>query len=58
MIENLIWLGILLIVIGIVAFVLGARGIAGMTAGLGKTLLVVGLVLGAILIVLNFLAGG
>ena len=58
MIENLIWLGILLIVIGIVAFVLGARGIAGMTAGLGKTLLIVGLVLGAILIVLNFLTGG
>jgi uncharacterized membrane protein YtjA (UPF0391 family) len=58
MVGTLLWLGIILIVIGIIAYVLGAQGIAGMTAGLGKTLLIVGLILGAILIVINLLSGG
>ncbi len=57
MAGSLIWIGIVLIIIAIIAYVLGARGVAGMTAGLGKTILIVGVVIGIILILLNFLQG-
>ena len=55
MVEALLYIGIVLIIIGIIAYVLGAQGIAGMTASLGKNLLIAGLVIGAILIVLRFI---
>ena len=52
---TLLYIGIVLCVIAIIAYLLGARGVAGMTAGLGRTFLMVGLVIGLILIVLGFL---
>ena len=57
MAGSLIYIGIVLIIIAIIAYVLGARGVAGMTAGLGKTVLIVGVVIGIILILLNFIMG-
>ena len=52
--DNLIWLGVVFFVISIVAYVLGARGVAGMTAGLGRTLLIVGVVLAIVIIVFGY----
>ena len=49
----LIYIGIVLFIIAIVAYLLGARGVAGMTAGLGRTFLLVGLVVGLILVILG-----
>lgn len=51
----LIYIGIVLLVIALVAYLLGARGVAGMSAGLGRTFLLVGLVLGLILLVIGML---
>ena len=50
-----LYIGLVLCVIALVAYLLGARGMAGMTAGVGRTFLMVGLVLGLILILLNFI---
>jgi uncharacterized membrane protein YtjA (UPF0391 family) len=52
---TLLYIGIVLLVIALIAYLLGARGVAGMSAGLGRTFLMVGLVLGLILIVVGFL---
>jgi uncharacterized membrane protein YtjA (UPF0391 family) len=52
--NNLIWLGIVFFVISIVAYVLGARGVAGMSAGLGRTLLIVGVILAIVIIVFGY----
>jgi uncharacterized membrane protein YtjA (UPF0391 family) len=52
--NNLIWLGVVFFVISLVAYVLGARGIAGMSAGLGRTLLIVGVVLAVVIIVFGY----
>jgi uncharacterized membrane protein YtjA (UPF0391 family) len=52
--DNLIWLGVVFFVISIIAYVLGARGVAGMTAGLGRTLLIVGVVLAIVIIVFGY----
>ena len=49
----LIYIGIVLFIIAIVAYLLGARGVAGMSAGLGRTFLLVGLVVGLILVILG-----
>ena len=53
---TLLYIGIVLCVIALIAYLLGARGVAGMTAGLGKTFLLVGLVVGLILILVGALA--
>lgn len=53
--DMLLTLGIVFFVIALVAYVLGAKGVAGMSASLGKTLLMVFLVLAVILIVVRFL---
>ena len=53
---TLIYIGIVLVVIALIAYALGARGVAGMTAGLGKTFLLVGLVLGVILFIVGMIA--
>jgi uncharacterized membrane protein YtjA (UPF0391 family) len=45
---TLLWLGIVFLVIAILAYALGARGVAGMSAGVGRTLLFVFLVLAVI----------
>ena len=52
--DNLIWLGVVFFVIAIIAYVLGARGVAGMSAGLGRTLLIVGVVLAIVIIVFGY----
>jgi uncharacterized membrane protein YtjA (UPF0391 family) len=52
--DNLIWLGVIFFVISIIAYVLGARGVAGMSAGLGRTLLIVGVVLAIVIIVFGY----
>jgi uncharacterized membrane protein YtjA (UPF0391 family) len=45
---DILWLGVLFLVIAIVAYAFGARGVAGMSAGVGRTLLFVFLVLAVI----------
>ena len=52
--EPLLTLAIIFFVIAIVAYLLGARGMAGMSAGIGRTLLFVFLVLAVILVIVNF----
>ena len=52
--NNLIWLGVVFFVISLVAYVLGARGVAGMSAGLGRTLLIVGVVLAIVVILFGY----
>ena len=51
----LLYVGIVLLIIALVAYLLGARGVAGVSAGMGRTFLMVGLVLGLILIIVGFL---
>jgi uncharacterized membrane protein YtjA (UPF0391 family) len=51
--PNLVWLAIVFFIIAIVAYVLGARGIAGMSAGIGRTLLFVFLVLAIIFVIVG-----
>jgi uncharacterized membrane protein YtjA (UPF0391 family) len=55
--ENLIYVGVVLLILSIVLYALGAKGVAGMTAGVGKLILIVGLILAAIFIILSFLGG-
>jgi len=45
---TLLWLGIVFLIIAVLAYALGARGVAGMSAGVGRTLLFVFLVLAVI----------
>ena len=52
--NNMIWLGVVFFIVSIIAYVLGARGVAGMTAGLGRTLLIVGVVLAIVVIVFGY----
>jgi uncharacterized membrane protein YtjA (UPF0391 family) len=53
--NNLIWLGVVFFIISLVAYALGARGVAGMSAGLGRTLLIVGVVLAIVIIVFGYM---
>ena len=48
---TLLWLGIIFLIIALIAYALGARGVAGMSAGVGRTLLFVFLVLAVIFII-------
>lgn len=50
---TLVWLAIVFFIIAIVAYVLGAQGVAGMSAGIGRTLLFVFLILAIIFIILG-----
>ncbi|HEV2294256.1 MAG TPA: DUF1328 domain-containing protein [Tepidisphaeraceae bacterium] len=52
----LLWVGIVFFIIAIVAYVLGARGVAGMSAGIGRTLLFVFLVLAVILVIIGLVS--
>ena len=56
MFNPLISLGIVFFVIALIAYVLGARGTAGMSAGIGRTLLVFGIVLAVIFLLWGFLS--
>ncbi len=51
---GLISLAIVFFIIAILAYVLGARGVAGMSAGIGRTLLFVFLVLAIIFVIVGF----
>ena len=55
--STLLWLGIVFLIIAVVAYVLGARGVAGMSAGVGRTLLFVFLVLAVIMMVISVFSG-
>jgi uncharacterized membrane protein YtjA (UPF0391 family) len=54
---GLLSLAILFFIIAIVAYVLGARGVAGMSAGIGRTLLFVFVVLAIIFAIVSFTRG-
>lgn len=55
---TLFWLAIVFFIIALVAWALGAGGVAGMSAGVGRILLFVFLVLAIIFIILNFVMPG
>ena len=50
---GLIGIAVIFFIIAIVAYVLGARGVAGMSAGIGRTLLFVFLVLAVIMVIVG-----
>ncbi|MGB7159184.1 MAG: DUF1328 domain-containing protein [Tepidisphaeraceae bacterium] len=52
---GLIGLAVLFFIIAIVAYVLGAQGVAGMSAGIGRTLLFVFLVLAVIMVIVGLI---
>lgn len=52
--TGLISLAVVFFVIAILAYVLGARGVAGMSAGIGRTLLFVFLALAVIVFIFSF----
>ncbi|HLL90153.1 MAG TPA: DUF1328 domain-containing protein [Tepidisphaeraceae bacterium] len=54
---SLLTLAIIFFVIALVAYVLGARGVAGMSAGIGRTLLFVFIVLAIIFAIVGFMRG-
>jgi len=51
--SNLLGIAIVFFIIAILAYVLGARGVAGMSAGIGRTLLFVFLVLAVIMVIVS-----
>ncbi len=53
--NSLLTIGIVLFVIALIAYALGAKGVAGMSASLGKTLLFVFLVLAILFAVIGAL---
>ncbi len=53
---NLLWLAIVFFIIAIVAYVLGAEGVAGMSASIGRILLFVFLVLAIIFVIIGLVA--
>ena len=55
--HSMFWLAIAFFIIALVAWAMGSRGVAGMSAGIGRMLLWVFLVIAIILIVLNFTVG-
>ena len=55
--PDLIWIGVVLLVISIIAYALGAKGTAGMTAGVGRMILIVGVVIFLIILVLRMMRG-
>lgn len=56
-VGNFFYIGIVLLIIGIIAYFLGAKNIAGISAGLGKMLLVIGVILGIIMLLVSVFAG-
>lgn len=51
---NLLWIAIVFFVLALVAYLLGARGVAGMSAGVGRTVMFVFLVLAVIFAIVQF----
>lgn len=52
---DLLWIGVGLLLLGIVFYALGAKGLAGFTAGAGKLLLWIFLILFLITLALRYL---
>ncbi len=52
---DLLWVGIFLLLLGILFYALGARGLAGFTAGVGKLLLWIFVILFIISLIVRFL---
>ena len=53
--NPLIWWALVFFVIAIIAYLLGARSVAGMSAGVGRTLLFVFLVLAILFAIIGFI---
>ncbi len=53
--NPLVWWALAFFVISLVAYLMGARGVAGLSAGVGRTLLFVFLVLAVIFALIGFL---
>jgi len=53
--PSLVWWALVFFVIAIIAYLLGARGVAGMSAGVGRTLLFVFLVLAILFAIIGFI---
>jgi uncharacterized membrane protein YtjA (UPF0391 family) len=54
---GLLGIAIIFFIIAIIAYVLGAQGVAGMSAGVGRTLLFVFLVLAVLMVVVQLVRG-
>lgn len=57
-IPSLVWLAIVFFIIAIAAYVVGAKGVAGMSAGIGRTLLIVFLVLAVLFAIIGLINRG
>ena len=55
---GLVGIAIVFFIIAIIAYVLGAQGVAGMSAGIGRTLLFVFLVLAVIMVIVSLVNRG
>jgi uncharacterized membrane protein YtjA (UPF0391 family) len=55
--SGLITLAIIFFVIAIIAYIFGARGVAGMSAGIGRTLLFVFVILAIIVLIAGLVRG-
>lgn len=51
---TLFWLAVIFFIIAIIAWGMGAGGVAGLSAGVGRALLFVFLILAIIFLILNF----
>jgi uncharacterized membrane protein YtjA (UPF0391 family) len=51
---TLFWLAVVFFIVAIVAWAMGAGGVAGLSAGVGRALLFVFLILAVIFLILNF----
>ncbi len=55
---NILYLGILFFIFAIIAYAMGARGMAGMSASIGRTLMFIFLILFVISLILSFTGHG
>ncbi len=56
--PDLLWLAIVFFVVALCAYFLGAKGVAGMSAGIGKMLLIVFVILAVLVAVFGHRWGG
>ena len=56
--NSFLSLGIVFLVISLIAYALGARGTAGMSEGIGRIFLFVGLILVVLFVILGFARPG
>jgi uncharacterized membrane protein YtjA (UPF0391 family) len=56
--PGLVWLAIVFFIIAIIAYVMGAQGVAGMSASIGRTLLFVFLILAIIFVIIGLVNRG